>query len=359
MYKVMLVDDDRAMLYMLRRYKGWKKQGFSIVGQAEDGREALRLLKNDTVDLLLSDIKMPGMDGIELVQEVAKQKLGCTVVFLSTVGDFPHAQEAIRLGAFDYLLKPLDETAMDELLARVQAHLEERTQAESRKIQAADILTLYVPQEEVRELSAALLENRNEDAARAVERAFHEAYSAFGGLDVKTSGLLELVLSQTAARVLSASSFVATVEDVHFADLFRVGMGEEEAKALFLDQIVRLSDLVRKYELGCSESTVRKICAYVLDHAEQTLTLQMVAEVVHLRPDYVGKLFYRKTGRHFSAFVTAVKLEQAKYLLRSDDYKNYELSEKLGYADTDYFCRIFKEYTGLTPVQYRNMHVNV
>lgn len=357
MYGVMLVDDDRAMLYMLKRYKGWEKHGFFIAAQAQDGREALRLLHEQPVDLLLSDIKMPGMDGMELVQEVARRKLDCTVVFLSTVGDFPHAREAIRLGAFDYLLKPLDEAALDEVLNRVRKRLEARLQDETRQTRAEDILSLYVPREEVRQLAAALLEGRNEDAARAATDAFRRAFSAFGGQDVKTGGLLELVLAQTAVQVLSASPFIARVEDVRFENVFSAGMSGEKAKTVFLEQIAHLAELVRKYELSCPESNIRRICAYVLDHVEQPLTLQTIADVVHLRPDYIGKLFRRKTGRHFNGFVTAAKLEQAKYLLRSGDYKNYELSEKLGYADTDYFCRIFKEYTGMTPVAYRNLHM--
>lgn len=357
MYQVMLVDDDRAMLYLLRRYKGWEAHGFSISGQAEDGHEALRLLEEYPADLLLSDIKMPGMDGMELVQEVTRRTWGCTVVFLSTVGDFPHAQEAIRLGAFDYLLKPLDEAALGAMLDRVRAHLEENDKLENRESRAAAILNLYVPKEAVRELASALLENREEDAARAALRAFEEAFSAFGEKDRKTGGLLELVLSQTAGAVLAASPFIARVENVRFEGLFTSGMDKAEARDVFLSRMSHLTALVRKYELACPDGSVRKICAYVLDHVEEPLTLQDVSEAVHLRPDYVGKLFRRKTGRRFSEFLTSAKMQQAKHLLRTGDYKNYELSKKLGYTDTDYFCRLFKEHTGMTPVAYRNMHV--
>ena len=83
------------------------------------------------------------------------------------------------------------------------------------------------------------------------------------------------------------------------------------------------------------------------------ITLKMIAVEVHFSKDYIGKLFKRKTGYNFNEYVTKIKMEHAKHLIRSGAFKNYEVSEKLGYSKPDYFSRLFKKKLQLTPSQYR------
>jgi two-component system, response regulator YesN len=359
MYTVLLVDDDRSMLYMLRRYKGWSEHGFVISGEACDGREALALLNEKKIDLILSDIKMPGMDGMELVKELSRLEIDCTVVFLSTVGDFEHARQGIRLGVFDYLLKPFDEQAIGDVLNRVKDQLDEQYLHEAKskfeKRKSEDILGLYVPREAVAELSSALLSGNRDDTMLAAEKTYDEILKVFGEDDLKTEALIQVVLVNTGEKICSANPFISKVEKLTFENIFQQSCGNaDQRRHAFLSQIARLSDIVQKYELERKESVIRSICTFVLDHAEEPLTLEAVANEVHFRGDYVGKLFKKKTGRRLSEYITAIKMEHAKYLLRTGDYKNYELCEKLSYNDSDYFCSLFKKHTGMTPNEYKN-----
>jgi len=98
MYRVLVVDDDVAVRYMLKRYKGWESFGFVLAGEASDGREALRKLDKEPFDVVISDIKMPGMDGIELLSELRNNGNDICVLFLSTHSDFSYAKQGIRLG---------------------------------------------------------------------------------------------------------------------------------------------------------------------------------------------------------------------------------------------------------------------
>lgn len=359
MYKVLNVDDDRSMLYILRRYKGWNEHGFSIAGEACDGREALSLIDKNSFDLIISDIKMPGMNGMEFVEELSRLNVNSTIVFLSTVGDFEHARQGFRLGVFDYLLKPIDEQALGEMLSRVKEHLDKHYHHEAEhkfeKRKSEDILSFYVPRQAVAELAQALLSGSTDSTMMAAESTYDEVMKVFGQDDIKTASLLEVVLSKTCGKICSENPVIEKMEGLSFENLFKNFCGKEENRQIFLSQIAKFADIVQKYELNRNESVIRTICSFVLNHVQEPLSLKKVAEEVHLRDDYVGKLFKKKTGKNLSEYITMVKMEHAKYLLRTSDLKIYELGEALGYLDSDYFCGLFKKYAGMTPTEYKNM----
>ncbi len=108
MYSILIAEDDAIILKGLVRNVPWEQEGFTIVGTAADGELALQVLENQPVDIVLSDISMPFMDGLELTRQI-KQRFKDTVVILFTGFEkFEYAKEAVHLGAFDFLLKPVE-----------------------------------------------------------------------------------------------------------------------------------------------------------------------------------------------------------------------------------------------------------
>jgi len=105
------------------------------------------------------------------------------------------------------------------------------------------------------------------------------------------------------------------------------------------------------------DSLVKKTCEYVINHVEEEIKLEKIAQEVHVRSDYIGKLFKKKTGYNLSDYITKIKMEHAKYLLGTGEFKNYEISDRLGYSTADYFCRLFKNYTGYTPSEYKKSEI--
>ena len=103
LYELLLVDDEESSRNGLATYFPWEEQGFHICGQVSDGKKALEFLETKRVHVVLTDISMPGMDGIELARQIhEKQKHPC-VVFLSAYDDFQYAQQAIRYGVRFYI----------------------------------------------------------------------------------------------------------------------------------------------------------------------------------------------------------------------------------------------------------------
>ena len=108
MYKLLIVDDEFEIRTGLCRYFPWEEIGFEVVGDVENGKEALQFLRQDSVDVVLCDIKMDGMDGIEVLEKLQTTQPDLPVVMISGHGSIDTAVECIKKGAYDFIEKPLD-----------------------------------------------------------------------------------------------------------------------------------------------------------------------------------------------------------------------------------------------------------
>lgn len=127
MYRVLFVEDNAAQRFLAARLAAWQECGFAVQAVAEDGRQALAYLQHESVDLVLTDIRMPGMDGLSLLRAV--RGLGPqapAVALASTYSDFSYAREGMQHGALDYLVKPYTEESVGETLRRIRPKLRQR-----------------------------------------------------------------------------------------------------------------------------------------------------------------------------------------------------------------------------------------
>lgn len=124
MLKVMIVDDEYYFREALKVSLPWKELGFAICGEAKNGEEALQKLDDLKPDIILVDINMPIMDGLEFVQEIRKAGLGCKIIILTGHSEFLYAKQAVQLGVFDYILKPVDEKELTDTLIKVSKTIE-------------------------------------------------------------------------------------------------------------------------------------------------------------------------------------------------------------------------------------------
>ena len=126
MMKVFLVDDEIAIRENLRNSFPWEEKGYQLVGEAPDGEMALPMLRDLNADILLTDIRMPFMDGIRLCEEVQRTMPWVERIILSGYDDFAYAQKAISLGVKEYLLKPVTAAELEAALNRVSRQIEEK-----------------------------------------------------------------------------------------------------------------------------------------------------------------------------------------------------------------------------------------
>lgn len=247
MYKILIVEDDSALRFIYSKKKVWSDCGFCIEDQASNGKDALALIEKKKYDLILTDIQMSFIDGIELLREMRSKNIQSEVVLVSSYDEFEYARQGLVLGATDYILKPAEDNKLREMLLRVKEKLDSK-------------------QEIAKEVKAA---------AKSLEIAVPE------------------------------------------------------------------------------EGMPHNICRYFSDNSDRIITLEEMSESFGFSKDYFGKLFKSHMGVSFNSFYSAVKIEKAKSLLKTGNYKNYEISDMLGYSTVDYFSKIFKEMTGVTPTQYK------
>lgn len=131
MYKVMFVDDDMIVRTMLHTIVDWNQYGFTIVGDARDGKQALNQLKNMSVDLLITDMKMPIMDGITLIKQIKELEYMPNIIVLSGYDEFHLVREAFRLGIEDYLLK--SDINKFTIMGHIQKFLEQKKQVKNNR----------------------------------------------------------------------------------------------------------------------------------------------------------------------------------------------------------------------------------
>jgi two-component system response regulator YesN len=148
--KVLLVDDEAHITRNLEKVIPWEMLGLTVAGTAKNGVEALGLMEQQSIDLLLCDIRMPVMDGLELVRHIREKGMPCDIIMLSGYQDFAYTRSAIQFGVNDYVLKPIPYDELTGVIARVmssqrskQKQWQEEKQKLGRMIDLANEKILY------------------------------------------------------------------------------------------------------------------------------------------------------------------------------------------------------------------------
>lgn len=347
MYGVLLVDDREIFRLEIKRLNVWgEASGFEIIGEAGDGWKALEMLQAGSYDLVITDIRMPRMDGIELLQAIKAGTLCPCVAFLSEYSEFEYARQGLLLGAMDYIIKPAGATAVLDLLEKAKKQLDQLKSAEEEK-------GLY-PRLEERRLIQAVKE-KDEQALAICTEMIGKLSGLFKGDAAKTELVMNQVLAnltdQTALNFPWLGLFI-NLTDFQMAD-GEINQDFMSYKAQYLSKLERLVQLIRKLEPPLHDGTLLNVCHHILSHVESGLSLKMVADHLYLNHTYLSNMFKQKTGLHFNNYVSMVKMERARFLLENSTEKSYEICLRLGYQDTEYFSKLFKKYTGVNPTELK------
>ena len=124
MYTVIVADDEQEIRRSLIRKVDWGSVGFQVIGEAENGAEALELTEKLEPDLLLTDIRMPFISGIELARQVREIRPATQIAFLSGFDDFSYAQQAIQYNIISYLLKPISSSELEKELLKMKEKID-------------------------------------------------------------------------------------------------------------------------------------------------------------------------------------------------------------------------------------------
>ncbi len=141
MKKVMIVEDEELILQGIRNILDWESLGLEVVHMAHDGVEALEMWEKEPVHIVVTDISMPEMDGLELLRKIREKEEQVRFIILTGYDEFNYAREAIRLEVENYILKPIDE---EELERQLRETVEKLDEMDRKKIQYIDEKTQWM-----------------------------------------------------------------------------------------------------------------------------------------------------------------------------------------------------------------------
>ena len=355
MYRVLLVDDREIFLMEMKRMKVWGKlSGFEAAGTAQNGKQALELLRAEGYDLVLTDIRMPLMDGLQLLRRVRQEKLCPCVVLLSEYSEFRYARQGIVLGAFDYLVKPPDETALLELFGRAHGFLDSLDFGSAPSAAEIGNGWVYPAEEEKRILDD--FQRRKPDALYLFCSTAENLYSMMEDDVIRADIIVRRLYHNVIEAVYDRFPWLHSYINIRFFDATEYPReGDDAYHDFYCKKITFLLGFIRKYLPETEDGTIGEICAYVLSHPEEDLKLKVLAQKFYINHTYLSSTFAVKTGVHFNDYVTQVKMARAEYLFLNTRLKIYDVSYQLGYRDINYFSRRFKKYCGKSPTAYRDM----
>ena len=359
MYRVLLVDDVKLSLNELKSMNVWGGiSDFYVTAEASNGREALKILHDKPVDMVITDIRMPVIDGIELTKKVLEDKLCQCVVLMSQFGDFEYARQGFTGGAIEYLLKPINEKEFLKMLRQAAAYIKQKNLEQSSIAYMKNLLEENVqehfPANELKNLVASIAEGGSKSAAIA-EKMMETTWAGVNYDCLKTSYIFNTVVTKLLDTVIHDYPWIQKLSAIE--ELYQIDLSScttlSEMKRTFLETIRQVTSIIRKFELQIDNNMmIKNACKIILEHIDAEISLNKIAKKLFISTSYLSMLFREKTGLNLIDYITFIKIERAKVLMADHHLKNYEIASRIGYCD-EYFTKLFKKIVGLTPTAYR------
>lgn len=490
MLKVLLVDDEFLVRVAFSNTIDWKEHGFDFIGTASNGVEAYDMILKERPDIVITDLTMPQMGGLELIEKVHEANVKCEFVVLSCHNEFEYARQSLKMGVFDYILKlSMDRKELEDILERLKKKILAEKENSSREMRPMEVLEQQdleherfrvvvfhggYPETEgrdkgntqimgfVRQMTEGLtnksiFEYKNTPVLLIWERCeglrqlleeiqaeiekYLDCWTAIGiGREVLGNRHIresfESALHACGHRFYLGEKAICDVEDFRYKELktidfysifpeiqenLRIGVGKEIKNCMIhaLDHLLEAQDVepeeVRMYlheflmriklraneqkegviteelygdiyqkvnqldyledirddmiyfidqvleplDLADENELVQSAKKYVHSHLKEDLRVMEVSRQLGVNPDYLSHLFRTETGIRYIDYVNQVRIERACERLKFTNDKIYEIGELCGFENTNYFIKVFKKHTGMTPLDYKKSQENI
>ena len=413
---IVVVDDDAVMRLGMKTLIPWEDTEFDLLGEAENGRKALELIQKCRPSIVITDMKMPIMNGVELIRALREQNQPPMILALSSYDDYELVRQAMRLGTADYLLKmdlspemllqtlrSITATSAKPQETGVQLHAL-RTQLVKNMIsrffvsdkdlleqmQQARVTFAREPvwvmvlrsrlqmvldddeaqEEQYRTLCLSVINIAEEIVQDCLDGFCVEGYDgAFYIL-----GTLREEFAQPEERLLRLCERLSRMIEQYLDVTVYIGIASSGANidGLFhacryartaARQAQRQNISVLHYQVHMdmrhsegpiTEDIAQQAKRYIDTHYSEKIILTELSAQLGITPSYLSSLMKRQLGMAFSEYIMSVRMEQASKLLSVNRLRINEVAAAVGYDNLFYFSKLFKRFSGMSPRDFRH-----
>lgn len=357
------MDDEEIIVDGLFHLLKKTKNSELMIYKAYHSDEGLDIILHNSIDIVLSDICMPGMSGIDLLDIVNQKGIKVKFIFLTAYDNFDYIQTAIRNGGFDYILKTESDekiiVAIDRLMEKIRSERQERhsvldlypdsVEQQPKALKLYDILKsldavhimldnsdynqLYLYFDEIFEI----LQSNNAFSKKMVEKIFYNISFMFNNY------LNENKLNSKLNQIFDLSKLI----NINYFNSL------EEIKAYYYELIEKIIDNLAQQNVEMNH-VLDFVNKYINEHIDEDISVNRLAELVYLNPSYFSRFYKQNTGMTVTNYIAEIKLEKAKKMLKDSNLKINQIAQKLGFDSASYFIRFFKKYVKYSPQEYRD-----
>lgn len=349
MYRLVVIDDEYLVVEGIKAMIARQKLEYEVVGCAYDGIHGLETVRKYCPDLVITDIRIPGLDGLSLIEEAKEFCPDTAFVVISGYSEFEYARRALSLGVKGYIDKPISIGKLKNVLERV-----ERECFQSREESTA-LLQNQEGQEQLKKLFDDSISAMAGGRAGEFQKYMEQALEKIGELYEKPEDFRREVY-----KWLCVQSDILTERQpqiprdtlVSYQEMEQKGTREEIGR--YAQNIVTgITRYIEADKTGSSHAVILELLAYIEEHYNEDIGLNELADKAGMSTAYLSVLFKTEVGTSYVKYLTDLRIRQAKKLLM-DGYKVSEVSDKVGYNNYRYFCDIFKRHVGKTPNEYKH-----
>lgn len=355
--KAFIVEDEKVVRDGIKIGINWKKLGWELTGDASDGESALPIILSRKPDVLLTNVRLPVMDGPDLALRV-KEKLPRTkVIFFGIQEDLDYAKKVVRLKPEDYLMTPISRKMLVKALETFSdASLWNQASSEEEGVPQGsgdtpdfdratdpDPMMRFLQKGDAKDLDAFVKDYVYKTGELASSQEFREfMLDKLYHLAEEYLGEWGLEPSQTAAKLGKQEDGKAAAQEVKKTRRYMKDI-------LYKCLKVRHDCTYNKYADYMARGK-----AYIQEHfREQDFSLNTVANYLGVSAGHFSGIFRQEEGRNFIDYLSEVRIQEAKNLLKNTDKKIYQIAVEIGYKDSHYFSHYFRLSQGVTPREFR------
>ena len=389
MYKTLFVDDERLIREGISNLIDWERITGQELTLAENAKVALKYLEHEKYEIVISDIYMQDMNGIELAKCIKGKWPDVVVILLSAYEDFDYARKAIEAGVFKYLLKPVIPEELEDAVNEAISQVKINEETKKRIDHSQEVLEDYrreLKKNLWKDILSGNMRNEDEIFERFEKMNMSKNISPIYVVVYKTDDESMLYQNQVAIDKVVSSCFEGYIDTVFMDNYIVILLKKENAKSV----LYAFGDLVKEmfhFEVHMGEEKVvkdlstlhmsvesakyniQKNRANKKDEPTQIVlaavemirkeienvdfNINTIANALYLTPAYFSRVFKRKMGMTCIDFIKNYRINLAKELLQNTDLSIQQISEKTGYATVYYFSQQFKQVTGESPGSFR------